>query len=70
MDNRRIEAGSVVQLKSGGPKMTVRAMDSGENPTVTCQWFFKNSIEAWKLKEGTFFANQLEIAHHLPTLAS
>jgi uncharacterized protein YodC (DUF2158 family) len=32
-----IQAGDVVQLKSGGPKMTVQAMQ--KDGTAWCQWF-------------------------------
>lgn len=34
-----IEAGSVVTLKSGGPKMTVRWVEDGD---AYCQWFDGN----------------------------
>jgi uncharacterized protein YodC (DUF2158 family) len=35
------KSGDVVQLKSGGPKMTVTMAknDSTKNPTVWCTWF-------------------------------
>lgn len=35
----KIEAGSVVQLKSGSPKMTVRWVQDGE---CYCNWFDGN----------------------------
>ena len=31
--------GDVVQLKSGGPKMTVTAVPDERGPTVGCVWF-------------------------------
>lgn len=46
----KFKIGDVVQLKSGGPKMTV----SGEGlmpGSVICQWFVTNPYE---LKESTF----------------
>lgn len=36
----KIELGDVVQLKSGGPKMTVEKID--EDGKLTCVWFDKN----------------------------
>lgn len=33
--NKRIEVGSVVQLKSGGPKMTVEWINEDK---ITCTW--------------------------------
>jgi uncharacterized protein YodC (DUF2158 family) len=32
-----LEIGHVVQLRSGGPKMTVHSLDSDDD--VLCQWF-------------------------------
>ncbi len=39
-----IKAGDVVQLKSGGPIMTVSSVDLDQGGTLTawCQWFEKN----------------------------
>lgn len=40
-----ISAGRVVQLKSGGPKMTVRWVEDGE---AYCQWFSKEDEKGAK----------------------
>lgn len=40
-----ISEGSVVQLKSGGPKMTVRWIENGE---AYCQWFSKDDEKGAK----------------------
>jgi uncharacterized protein YodC (DUF2158 family) len=44
--------GQIVQLKSGGPKMTVQAVSAD---SVTCSWFDKAS-----LRDGTFKADMLQ----------
>jgi uncharacterized protein YodC (DUF2158 family) len=36
------EIGDVVQLRSGGPKMTVRSLIS--DGAVVCQWFESNEV--------------------------
>jgi uncharacterized protein YodC (DUF2158 family) len=45
------KAGDIVQLKSGGPQMTVTTVgkDSFQAPTVWCTWF-----EGKTQKNGTF----------------
>ncbi len=48
------EVGELVQLKSGGPSMTVRKV-IGEDPVIWCQWFSGN-----KLNEGRFAPDSLE----------
>lgn len=40
-----IYAGSVVQLKSGGPKMTVRWVEEGE---AYCEWFSNHDAKGSK----------------------
>lgn len=51
--------GDVVQLKSGGPLMTIQAIGdytmSGFNPGVLCVWFDSN-----KKVEDVFHPNALE----------
>jgi len=53
MDN--LQVGDVVQLKSGGPTMTVNQITSG---TAYCQWFDKDGA----LKNGGFQPQQLKKA--------
>lgn len=70
-DRVKVEPGSVVQLKSGGPKMTV-ALKSGENYThngvarvvrpdfVLCQWF----------RDEELFSDQLPVKSLAPVPAA
>jgi uncharacterized protein YodC (DUF2158 family) len=53
------QIGDTVQLKSGGPLMTVDNIDAGEGPdvTISCVWFEKT-----ERKEGQFKATTLEAA--------
>jgi uncharacterized protein YodC (DUF2158 family) len=48
LDEIILSAGDVVQLKSGGPKMTVSILDDSKS---VCQWF---DAESEELHEGTF----------------
>ncbi|QTE37218.1 DUF2158 domain-containing protein [Mucilaginibacter gossypii] len=50
-ETEKIESGDVVQLKSGGPKMTA---ESHGNSGWHCKWF-----DGTDLKHGTFFAKSL-----------
>lgn len=54
-----IKAGDTVQLKSGGPLMTVEqvATRAGGGIAAWCQWFEKN-----KLETGVFPLTSLELA--------
>mgnify|MGYP003971839359 FL=1 len=49
-----IKVGDVVQLKSGGPHMTVRVSSGSSVPKVGC-----NLFDGPNLKDGTFMKNQL-----------
>ncbi|NTJ66019.1 DUF2158 domain-containing protein [Agrobacterium rhizogenes] len=54
--NNEIKAGSVVQLKSGGPKMTVA--ETGEYgydgyQSAKCHWFIQDKAP-WKKEEAYF----------------
>lgn len=53
----QIKVGDVIQLKSGGPLMTVNAVgDSSGKPTVWCTWFDKT-----EQKRGHFPLEGVEI---------
>lgn len=39
---RAIQIGDVVMLKSGGPRMTVTALDSPHSSGLLCEWFDRN----------------------------
>lgn len=46
--------GDVVQLKSGGEKMTVKNVDFPHEDQIQCEWFFKQ-----ELKLENFFPSML-----------
>lgn len=52
--------GTVVKLKSGGPDLTVAAIDGD---TVTCSWF-----DGARLREAKFLAGMLEEPRDLTEL--
>jgi len=41
MSKQRFKSGDVVELRSGGPRMTVRSYDPPDSEEVTCEWFDK-----------------------------
>jgi uncharacterized protein YodC (DUF2158 family) len=63
MAEQSFQPGDIVQLKSGGPKMTVQRKDDflprigQEADKVECQWFVGN-----KLQHGSFFPESLKSA--------
>jgi uncharacterized protein YodC (DUF2158 family) len=60
-----IRVGDVVQLKSGGPKMTVTTLDQRGNRVVAiCTWF-----EGAKHTHGTFALEALQAVESGPTVA-
>jgi len=51
-----LKEGDVVELKSGGPKMTVKSPKAGMSGNeVICQWF-----DGKELKNGSFRADSLK----------
>lgn len=48
----KLNPGDVVQLNSGGPKMTIR--DIGPDGNITCKWFSADVV-----KEAYFLATEL-----------
>jgi len=50
MGNETIEAGDVVEVKSGGPRMTVDWVEEGE---VCCTWFSRSKREQAKFRLTT-----------------
>lgn len=54
----QFKEGDIVQLKSGGPKMTVQDPDYGDS--ITCSWFAGS-----KLENGVFKPNTLQ--HYVET---
>ncbi|WP_116654463.1 YodC family protein [Pelagibacterium sediminicola] len=57
-----IKLGDVVQLKSGGPKMTVANIDRygyDSTESARCDWFVANK-EPWKKEDGIFPLHSLK----------
>lgn len=54
---QQFKTGDIVQLKSGGPKMTVREPSSSREGVIYCQWFAGS-----KLENGAFPMDSLEPA--------
>jgi uncharacterized protein YodC (DUF2158 family) len=52
----QIKPGDVVQLLSGGPKMTVQNVDGSTFIFISCQWFAGS-----KLEEGRFPSQSLKV---------
>lgn len=56
-----IKEGLVVQLKSGGPKMTVKWVgDEYGQMTAICDWFIQDKAP-WKKDTGRFAVSSLKI---------
>lgn len=51
--------GDIVQLKSGGPEMTVQTVPASSITTYRCQWFAGR-----KLESGNFPAESLKPIKH------
>ena len=63
MSEREIVAGSVVQLKSGGPLMTVEQVDKvyDNGPlSAWCDWFVQDKAP-WKKENGVFPLTSLKL---------
>ena len=59
--NEDIKAGNVVQLKSGGPAMTVRWIgDEYDEAVVVCDWFIQDKAP-WKKETGSFPPTSLKV---------
>ena len=56
-----IKAGDLVQLKSGGPRMTADEI-LGPTKSVRCVWFIGAS-GTWERREGLFNAESLKVEH-------
>lgn len=54
---QKLKIGDIVQLKSGGPKMTVREPSSTPGGFIHCQWFAGS-----KLESGAFPEDSIESA--------
>ena len=50
MAGERFKVGDTVQLKSGGPIMTVD--EEHDDDSVTCQWFLKQEVKMGVFKQA------------------
>jgi uncharacterized protein YodC (DUF2158 family) len=61
MSEQEIKAGSVVQLKSGGPHMTVDQVGDDYGTTKAwCDWFVQDK-PPWKKENGVFPLTSLKL---------
>ncbi|HDR9805838.1 TPA: YodC family protein [Burkholderia cenocepacia] len=47
----KFKVGDIVQLKSGGPEMTVKSAPSPASPRYWCQWFAGKKLESGDFPE-------------------
>jgi uncharacterized protein YodC (DUF2158 family) len=45
-DSTEFQPGDIVQLKSGGPRMTVEHFDPGSGNEYECQWFDGGALQS------------------------
>jgi uncharacterized protein YodC (DUF2158 family) len=51
----KFKVGDTVQLKSGGPVMTVDSVHSEKDKSVLCIWFVGGTVTIpWDRKQGAF----------------
>jgi uncharacterized protein YodC (DUF2158 family) len=61
MNEQEIKAGSVVQLKSGGPLMTVDAVEDEYGVVKAwCDWFVQDKAP-WKQERGAYPLSSLKL---------
>lgn len=63
MSEQEIKAGSVVQLKSGGPLMTVEQVGEdygGDVKKAWCDWFVQDKAP-WKKEQGVYPLTSLKL---------
>jgi len=56
--NQELKIGDVVQLKSGGPTMTIESIDKSGG-FIHCQWFAGDKFD--KLEAGYFSPDSLQL---------
>jgi uncharacterized protein YodC (DUF2158 family) len=47
----KFQTGDIVQLKSGGPEMTVQSVPSRTSSSYRCQWFAGKKLESGPFPE-------------------
>lgn len=63
MSDQEIKVGSVVQLKSGGPHMTVSQIAKGQFDdylSAWCDWFVQDKAP-WKQEHGVYRITSLRV---------
>lgn len=50
---KRFKTGDIVQLKSGGPKMTVENYEALNGRMVECQWFAGSKLSSGYFEEDS-----------------
>lgn len=61
-EQKEIERGCIVQLRSGGPKMTVENVQNNPADQVQCLWFARDERGEWgELKRAVFQTHVLEV---------
>jgi uncharacterized protein YodC (DUF2158 family) len=50
MSDSKFKVGDVVELKSGGPRMTVQSVE--EDGTTRCLWFVANELKSGSFPQG------------------
>lgn len=64
MDGNSMKEGSVVQLRSGGPKMTVNWISAeGGVTSAYCEWFVDDN-PPWKRDGSVFPLTSLVVVEH------
>jgi uncharacterized protein YodC (DUF2158 family) len=48
---QKFKIGDIVQLKSGGPEMTVQSLPASNSTTYRCQWFAGKKLESGPFPE-------------------
>lgn len=53
---REFNVGDIVELKSGGPRMTVKSLPTEAGSQYTCQWFAGKKLEQGHFPEDSIQA--------------
>ncbi len=70
MAEHKFKIGDIVQLKSGGPSMTVRGYEPVDSDEVVCEWFDKTTFCSKAFHQGTLTTYQSPVIIAGPTVRS